>query len=110
VSRDLAFQWTVSVPGSSKASVIHSIAAVALAIAIVGVAGASQAQKFGAQVMHRDLSGMPNLNPTTSCRSRAIVSRFHQLWAFPERCPRMTCSTNSSPNRLVNGPERNKKR
>jgi thioredoxin reductase len=27
----------------------------------------TQAQKFGAQVMHRDLSGMPNLNPTTSC-------------------------------------------
>src|ERR1700719_1912291 len=44
------------------------------------------------------------LNPTISCRSRAIVSRFHQLRAFRERCPRMTCSTNSSPNRLVNGP------
>src|SRR5580704_2337746 len=70
----------------------------------------THAQKFGAQVMHRDLSGMPNLNPTTSCRSRAIVSRCHQLGAFPDRCPRMTCSTNSSPNRLVNGPERNKKR
>ena len=27
-----------------------------------------------------------------------------------ERCPRMTCSTSSSPNRLVKGAERNKKR
>ena len=26
------------------------------------------------------------------------------------RCPARTCSTNSSPNRLVNGPERNNKR
>ena len=38
------------------------------------------------------------------------VFRFHYLRAFPERCPRMTCSTNSSPKRLVNGPELNKKR
>ena len=38
------------------------------------------------------------------------VSRFHYLWSFPERCPRMTCSTNSSPNRLVNGSERNNMR
>jgi len=29
---------------------------------------------------------------------------------FPERCPRMTCSTKSSPNRLVNGPEFNNMR
>jgi hypothetical protein len=43
VSRDLAFHWTVSVPGSSRASVIHSVAAVALAIAILGVAGVSRA-------------------------------------------------------------------
>src|SRR5437870_452345 len=42
------------------------------------------------------------LNSTTSCRGAAIVSRFHQLRAFPERCPRMTCSTNASPNRRVN--------
>jgi len=41
---------------------------------------------------------------------RNLHSRFHQLWAFPERCPRMTCSTNSSPNRLVKGREPNKKR
>jgi hypothetical protein len=49
VSRDLAFHWTVSVPGSSRASVIHSVAAVALAIAIVGVAGVSRAtdEQFG---------------------------------------------------------------
>jgi hypothetical protein len=40
----------------------------------------------------------------------AVVSRFHQLRVFPARCPRMTCSTNSSPNRLVNGPEPNRKR
>ena len=62
------------------------------------------------RLMRRELSGMPGLNPTTSCCGRAIASRFHQLRAFPERCPRMTCSTNSSPNRLVNGPERNNKR
>jgi hypothetical protein len=39
----------VSVPGSSRASVIHSVAAVALAIAIVGVAGVSRAtdEQFG---------------------------------------------------------------
>src|SRR5439155_10073598 len=43
---------------------------------------------------------------TTSGRGGAIVSRFHPLRAFPERCPRMTCSTNASPNRLVKGPER----
>jgi hypothetical protein len=40
----------------------------------------------------------------------AMQFRVHQLREFPERCPRMTCSTNSSPNRLVNGPERNNKR
>ncbi len=33
-----------------------------------------------------------------------------QLRRFPERFPRMACSTNSSPNRLVNGPKPNKKR
>jgi hypothetical protein len=37
-------------------------------------------------------------------------SRFNQFRAFHERCPRMPCSTNSSPNRLVNGPKPNKKR
>src|SRR5215469_16180789 len=42
-------------------------------------------------------------------RGCAMVSRLNQLRAFPERCPRMTCSTNSSPNRRVNGPEPNKK-
>jgi hypothetical protein len=49
VSRNLAFQWTVSVPGSSRASVIHSVAAVALAIASVDVAGVSRAsdEQFG---------------------------------------------------------------
>jgi len=41
---------------------------------------------------------------------RHRISRFHQLRALPERCPRMTCSTNSSPNRLVNGSERNNMR
>ncbi len=41
---------------------------------------------------------------------RRIRRRVNQLREFPERCPRMTCSTNSSPNRLVNGPERNNKR
>jgi hypothetical protein len=48
VSRDLAFHWTVSVPGSSRASVIHSLAAAALAIAIVGVAGVSLATDVSA--------------------------------------------------------------
>ena len=37
-------------------------------------------------------------------------ARFHQLRALPERCPRMTWSTNSSPNRRVIGPERNNMR
>jgi hypothetical protein len=51
----------------------------------------------------------PNLPPRQG-DSESSHSRFNQLLAFPERCPRMTCSTNSSPNRLVNGPEPNKKR
>jgi hypothetical protein len=38
------------------------------------------------------------------------ISLFHQLRALPKRCPRMTWSTNSSPNRRVNGPERNNMR
>ena len=39
-----------------------------------------------------------------------FAESIDQLRDFPERCPRMTCSTNSSPNRPVNGPERNNKR
>jgi|SoiMethySBSTD1v2_1073268.scaffolds.fasta_scaffold42833_6 hypothetical protein len=62
------------------------------------------------RLFRRDLSGMPGLNPTPSCRGSAIVSRCHHLRALPARCPRMTCSTKASPNGLVKGPERNNKR
>jgi hypothetical protein len=38
------------------------------------------------------------------------VPLFVQLRAVSGDVPRMTCSTNSSPNRLFNGPECNKNR
>ena len=53
---------------------------------------------------------LPNGRPSTRLILEARTLAFHQLRAFPKRCPRMTCSTNSSPKRLVNGPEPNKKR
>src|ERR1700756_805344 len=36
-------------------------------------------------------------------KNTLLLSRFY---VGSERCPRMTCSTKSSPNRLLNGPER----
>ena len=39
-----------------------------------------------------------------------FVLSFQLTPGFPARCPRMTCSTNPSPNRLVNGTGLNKRR
>ena len=58
------------------------------------------------RTLDRDLFGLLVIEKSANLET----CRVDQLGEFPELCPRMTCSTNSSPNRLVNGPERNKRR